>query len=49
VECIAQGSTEALIDLEMSLRQGPQHSTVQNVECNDLETEPRRYTSFRIV
>jgi acylphosphatase len=49
VECIAQGSTEALIDLEMSLRQGPQHSDVQDVACNDLETEPRKYSTFRIV
>jgi hypothetical protein len=33
----------------MSLRQGPQHSTVQDVACNDLETEPRKYSTFRIV
>jgi acylphosphatase len=49
VECVAQGATSALIDLEMLLRQGPQHSRVDAVSCTDLDTEPRRYNGFRIV
>ena len=49
VECIAQGSTDSVTELEMLLRQGPLHSTVSNVIVKDLETEPRRYTQFRIV
>jgi len=49
VECIAQGDSSALTDLEMFLRQGPQHAKVENVQCNDLEKEPRKYTTFRIV
>ena len=49
VECIAQGSTDSVTELETLLRQGPLHSTVSNVIVKDLETEPRRYTQFRIV
>ncbi len=49
VECVAQGATDALTDLELLLRQGPQHSRVDGVSCTDLDSEPRRYSSFRIV
>lgn len=49
VECVAQGNTESLTDLEMCLRQGPMHSHVEEVVCTDLDTEPRKYHGFRIV
>lgn len=49
VECMAQGTTDAVTELEMLMRQGPLYSTVTNVVVNDLETESRRYTQFRIV
>ncbi len=49
VECIAQGNTDALTELETLLRQGPMHSTVESVDCTDLETTSRRYSGFRIV
>ncbi len=49
VECIAQGQSDAITQLEMLLRQGPRFAEVEDVVCNDLETEPRRYTQFRIL
>ena len=49
VDCVAQGPTDALTDLEMHLRQGPIHSRVADVVCTDLDREPRKYHGFRIV
>lgn len=49
VECVAQGSGDAITQLELLLRQGPHHATVSDVVCNDLENEARRYTQFRIL
>ena len=49
VECVAQGSSDAVTELEMRLRQGPRLSKVTSVTCIDVETEPRMYNQFRIV
>lgn len=49
VECVAQGTIQALSDLELVLRQGPLNSQVDELVCTDLETEPRRYNGFRIL
>jgi acylphosphatase len=48
VECVAQGSSDALTELEMLMRQGPHHSNVTSLNCSDL-SESRTYTQFRIV
>jgi acylphosphatase len=49
VECVAQGESSALTELEMLLRQGPHYAEVGNVSCEDIESDVRRYTQFRIV
>ena len=49
VECVAQGQNDNITQLELLLRQGPRFAEVQDVVCNDLDTEPRRYTQFRIL
>lgn len=48
VECVAQGSVEALTELEMLLRQGPRGAVVESVTCEDLPDE-RIFKVFRIV
>lgn len=48
VECIAQGSTDALTEMETLLRTGPQHAHVSSVICNDLN-DGKIYSSFRIL
>lgn len=49
VECVAQGSSDAITSLELLLRQGPRFAAVSDVICTDLENEARRYTQFRIL
>jgi len=49
VECVAQGSSDSLTEMEMRLRQGPRFSNVTNVTCTDLENDPRIYNQFRII
>lgn len=49
VECVAQGASDAITQLEILLRQGPRFSQVTDVACTDLETEPRQYNQFRIL
>lgn len=48
IECVAQGSIDALTELETLLRQGPRHAVVNSVTCTDVEGG-KKYTSFRIV
>ena len=48
VECLAQGTVEALTEFEMTLRQGPQHATVTSVNCEELPGH-RLYHTFRIL
>ncbi|MDZ4744961.1 MAG: acylphosphatase [bacterium] len=48
VECIANGTTDALNELEMLMRQGPHHSQVKSLTCTDV-AESRKYTQFRIL
>lgn len=48
VECVAQGETDALTELETLMRQGPSSSHVSSLTCTDLN-ESRKYTQFRIV
>lgn len=48
VECVAQGTPEALTEFEMHLRTGPRHAVVESLTCNDL-SEERHWTTFRIV
>ncbi|MBU3679364.1 MAG: acylphosphatase [Candidatus Kapabacteria bacterium] len=48
VECLAQGTVEALTEFEMILRQGPQHATVTSVNCEELPNH-RLYHTFRIL
>jgi acylphosphatase len=46
VECVAQGPSDIVSELETLLRIGPRFSSVTDVECTDLEPG-RRYGSFR--
>jgi acylphosphatase len=46
VECVAQGASDAVNELETLLRIGPRFSSVEDVECTDLEPG-RTYGSFR--
>lgn len=48
VECVAQGSTDALTELETLMRQGPNNSHVTSLTCSD-QNDSRTYTQFRIV
>lgn len=48
VECIAQGTVDALTEFETLLRQGPQYSQVTSVTCTDT-VDARRYGTFRIL
>ena len=48
VECVAQGSVEALTEFEMMLRQGPQFATVTSVTCAELPNH-RSFHTFRIL
>jgi acylphosphatase len=48
VECVAQGTVEALTEFEMILRQGPQFATVTSVTCDELPNH-REFHTFRIV
>ena len=48
VECVAQGTVEALTEFEMILRQGPQFATVTSVTCAELPNH-REFHTFRIV
>jgi acylphosphatase len=49
VECIAQGDSTSLTELEMLLRQGPRFAAVSDVVCTDMETDTRQYNQFRIL
>lgn len=49
VECIAQGNSTSLTELEMLLRQGPRFASVSEVICTDMETDSRQYNQFRIL
>lgn len=48
VECLAQGTVEALTEFEMMLRQGPQHARVTSVNCEERPNH-RLYHTFRIL
>lgn len=48
IECVAQGSTDALTELEMLMRQGPSNSRISSLTCTDT-SDTRTYTQFRIV
>ena len=48
VECVAQGSSDALTELEMLMRQGPSNSRIRSLTCTDTN-DNRKYTQFRIV
>jgi len=48
IECVAQGQTDALTELETLIRQGPSGSRISSLTCTDT-ADTRKYTQFRIV
>lgn len=48
VECVAQGSSDSLTELEMLIRQGPPNAYVTSLTCTDSDDAPK-YTQFRII
>ena len=48
VECVAQGSVDALTELETFIRTGPTLASVADITCNDIN-EDRVYHGFRIL
>jgi len=48
VECVAQGTVQALTEFEMILRQGPQFAEVTSVTCADF-SQHRDFHTFRIL
>lgn len=47
LECVAEGTSDALTELEMLMRQGPPNARVTALTCTDSTAAPK-YNQFRI-